>query len=524
MILIKEKDKLLLFAPYEKRELIKTIGSYRWNKHRKAWEFPIRSISAIVENLNIVLSPEIKRLYHQYKAKEEDRKKKIEYIQSLYTKDWSKEYPRLFRHQKIALEAAKQFDGYCLFLETGCGKTLVAIELIKYRRVPTLVVAPLSILEAVWVEEIEKFAPELKVINLWNHPGDLKKKADVYVVNYEQFKKLPDVEKYIKFLIVDESSKLKDPTTQISKAVLAYKDKIPYRLVMSGTPAPNSTLEFWTQVTFINPQLLGDNFYRFRNTYFYSYGFGNYQWAISRENREKIMSKIKEQTIFFSKTDALDLPEQIFEKRYIEMDKTQKKVYEDMFNENIAYFKDKVSISPTELAKLMKLREITSGFMFDDKKDMVDISAKKLDILMEVLEEIGDRQATIFCNFKWEIKKLKERLGDKAVTLSGDVPQRKKDKNIQMFKDNIVQYLIANIASAGHGLNLQNCNYVIYFSLSYSNEQHKQSQDRFHRHGQRNNVTYFYLLMKETIDEILYKVLVKKTNLLDECMRILKGG
>ena len=204
------------------------------------------------------------------------------------------------------------------------------------------------------------------------------------------------------------------------------------------------------------------------------------------------------------------------------MDKAQKKVYEDMFSENIAYFKDKVSISPTELAKLMKLREITSGFMFDDKKDMVDISAKKLDILTEVLEEIGDHQVTIFCNFKWEIRKIKERLGDKAVTLSGDVPQRKKDKNIQMFKDDVAQYLVANVASAGHGLNLQNCNYVVYFSLSYSNEQHKQSQDRFHRQGQKNKVTYFYLLMKETIDEILYKVLVKKTNLLDECMRMLK--
>ena len=526
MRVFRSKDKLIIPASndtYHNRDVIRAIGNYRYDRIHQFWEFPLNKVTAILDLLNVQATPEVKDLYKEYKTKEEERKRKIGYIQSLYTKDLKDIYPGLYRHQKIALEAAKQFESYCLFLETGCGKTLVAIELIKYRKVPTLVVAPLSILEAVWVEEIEKFAPELKVINLWNHPDGIQKEADIYVINYEKFKKLKDIENKVKFLIIDESSKLKDPTTQITKAVLAYKDKIPYRLVMSGTPAPNSTLEFWAQVCFINPELLGDNFYRFRNTYFYSYGYGNYQWSISKENREKIMTKIKEQAIFFSKADALDLPEQIFEKRYVEMESAQQKVYQDMFSENIAYFKDKVSISSTELTKLMKLREITSGFFFDDNGKAVTISEKKLDVLMEVLEDIGDHQVTIFCNFKWEVEKIKHRLGERAVILSGEVSQREKDKNIEMFKDDVVQYLIANVASAGHGLNLQNCNYVVYFSLSYSNELHKQSQDRFHRQGQINKVTYFYLLMKESIDELLYKVLVKKANLLESCMELLKG-
>lgn len=526
MHITRRKDKLIIpasFETYQAKDFLKAIGGYRYNRLRKEWEFPLSKVTNLLDLLNLKTTPEVRQLYKEFKDKQEERKKRIEYVKSLYSQNWADKYPGLFRHQKIALEAAKQFDSYCLFFETGCGKTLAAIELIKYRNVPALVVAPLSILEAVWVEEVKKFAPQLKVINLWNRLKHLDQQADVYLVNYEQFKKLKNIEQKIKFLIIDESSKLKDPVTQITKAVISYRDKIPYRVVMSGTPAPNSTLEFWGQLCFINSELLGDNFYRFRSTYFYSYGYGNYQWDISKDNKEKIMSRIKEQAIFFSKADALDLPEQIFEKRYVEMSDAQKEVYQTMLHENIAYFKDKVSISSTELVKLMKLREITSGFMFDDKGDAVSVSEQKIDVLLEVLEEIGNHQVTIFCNFKWEVERIKERLRGKAVVLSGEVSQRNKESNINVFKMGLAQYLIANVASASHGLNLQNCHYAVYFSLSYSNEQHKQSQDRFHRSGQKNKVTYFYLITKESIDELLYKVLIAKANLLEGCMEMLKN-
>lgn len=515
---LSNNNTLLVKAPYEKHDLIKTIGSYRWDKKRKVWIFPANKIIALFENLNLTFTPAIKKLYDDYRNKEKERKKKISYIKSLYGKKWPS--TGLRRHQNIGLEAAKQFPAYCLFMECGTGKTLVAIKLIEFRKARTLVVGPLSILESVWVEEVNKFAPHLKVINLWNKLKRIEEPADIYLINYEQFKKIKDFS-FVDFMIIDESSKLKAPSTQITKAVL--KTNIKYRLILSGTPAPNSTLEFWGQLAFINPDLLGDNFYRFRSIYFTSVGYGGFQWVISKANREKIMNKIKEQAIFFAKKDCLDLPEQVFEKKSVVMSDSQTRVYKQMFNDNIAFFKNKVTLGPIELTKMMKLREITSGFFFDEDNKAVAVSDKKLNVLDETLEEIGSAQVTIFCNFQWEIKAIKERLGEKAVVIDGHVSQREKESSIKLFQMGYAQYLIANVTSAAHGLNLQNCHYCVYYSLSYSNEMHRQSQDRFHRSGQKNKVTYFYLLCKDTIDETLYKVLVKKANLLESCLEMLKG-
>ena len=572
MLLTKSKSNKLVLqqAAYASKDLIKAIGSYKWNKVFGVWEFPLSKVTTIVDNLNVQTTPEVQELYKEYKLIEDKRKEKIEYINNLSTQNLDNKYPGLWRHQKITLEAAKQFDSYALFLDPGLGKTLIIQELFFIKRATrALVICPLNTINNVWKKEIQKWHPELRFCNLWDDIDQLEKEdADIYLINYEQFKKFYDVEpdviqkkilhlkslqrkmtkynhKYmefnrkieilkqiktkelkdkIDFLVIDESSKLKNNNSQITEAVIFYKDKIPYRFIMSGTPAPNTTLEFWGQMYFINSDLLGDNFYRFRNKYFTSYGYGGHQYSISNENRDKIMQKIKEQAIFFSKDDELDLPEQIFEKRYIEMDVEQTRIYNQMLTENIAYFKDKVVISSVELTKVMKLREITSGFFFDDEGKEITVSERKIDILMEILEEIGNHQVTIFCNFDWEINTLKNRLGEKAVILSGKVKQKEKDKNVEMFMDDVIQYLIANIKSSAHGQNFQNCHYAIYFSLSYSHEDHKQSKDRFHRGGQKNKVTYFYLLAKITksIDEVLYKVLVKKASILDACMEMLK--
>jgi SNF2 family DNA or RNA helicase len=145
-------------------------------------------------------------------------------------------------------------------METGTGKTLVAIKLMEYWGVPAMVVAPLSTIESVWKREIEKWS-ELRSTILWQNLKDFDKNFDVYLINYEQFKilssksKIP-IEKKVQCLIIDESSKMKNPQSQITKTILKYKNNIKYRLVLSGTPSPNSLLEFWAQMEFINEDLL----------------------------------------------------------------------------------------------------------------------------------------------------------------------------------------------------------------------------------------------------------------------------
>ncbi|MCX5704136.1 MAG: C-terminal helicase domain-containing protein, partial [Candidatus Omnitrophica bacterium] len=126
-------------------------------------------------------------------------------------------------------------------------------------------------------------------------------------------------------------------------------------------------------------------------------------------------------------------------------------------------------------------------------------------------------------NFHFEVKRLKEEFKDIACTLYGDMPQKEKNKSIVDFQNGKYRILIAHPLSGGMGINFQQCCYVIWFSLNYSQEQYSQANDRVYRIGQKNKVTYFLLLAKDTIDEVIYKVLDKKADLMNECLEMLKG-
>lgn len=267
------------------------------------------------------------------------------------------------------------------------------------------------------------------------------------------------------------------------------------------------------------------NFYRFRNTFFYATGYGGYAYRPMRGAKEAIIDRVSKQAFSVQKIDCLDLPDRVYETRYVYMDEVQQKAYEMMKKENILEFKDNITLAANELAKLMKLRQVTSGATITTEGIPVWISDSKITALKELLEEIPeDKQVIIWVNFHFEVYRLKEEFKDTACTLFGEMPQKEKIKNIEDFQNGKYRLLIAHPLSGGMGLNFQNCSYVIWFSLNYSQEQYSQANDRVYRIGQKNKVTYFLLLAKDTIDEIIYKVLDKKADLMNECLNMLKGN
>jgi len=557
------KDKICVRARYEDKEIVKALGDYKWNKEFKAWEFPLRKLPKLAEYLNLTYNKDVEEALNKEKIRVAERqeliniaknvKNKSSYATTAYEELKIQEIPvdlytDLFVHQKQALTIASLFDSYALFMETGTGKTLVAIRLIQFRKVPTLIVCPLSVIESVWVSELEKWAPNLKYINLWDvyrkrnnilsllHNVKISAKSDepvnmsyehlhdVYLINFESFKKIENPETYFKFIIIDESSKMKSPKTQITKKLVKLRNLIPYRLIMSGLPAPNNLLEYWGQLAFINDELLGDNYYRFRNTYFTSVGYGGFLYVPKSGVKDRIMSSVKEQAFFVKKTDCLDLPDRISEIRNIELDDNQKQIYYDMKKLNILEFKRHTTLAPNELAKIMKLRQITAGFTITTEGLAVKVSDNKLKVLKEFIEDElpEDQQAIIWCQFHWEITAILEMLDGRSAALYGELPQKVKDENIKAFQDGKVRFLVAHPKSGGMGLTFTNCSYMIWFSLSYSQEEHSQANDRIYRIGQVNKCTYIYILAKKTIDEVIYKALLKKKNMAEACLEMLK--
>jgi SNF2 family DNA or RNA helicase len=528
-------DKAVLVAcTFDEKEMVKAIGGYTYLKKRNLWRFSLSSLIKIVETLNITYDKYTQTIYDDLKEKDNKLKDTINTVNQIKKGQVDmKELPGmkgLFDHQKKAVVIASMFDSYALFMEMGTGKTLSAIRMILYKMVPTMIVAPLSILESVWMNEIDKWqqvfnkSAKLKVVNLWNNLKEFNGNYNIYVINYEQFKKLKDVQAKIKFLIIDESSKLKNHTSGISKAILEYRDKIKYRLILSGKPAPNNLLEYWAQMSFINSELLDSNYYAFRNKYFYSTGYGGYIYTPFAEAREKIMFQISKQAFFIKKEECLDLPDKTFNIRTIIMDEIQRKKYNEMKNDNIMEFKSHTTLGANELAKIMKLRQITAGFTITTDGMPLQLSGSKIEELLNVLDEIEEsRQVIIWVQFHFEIEMIKEVLKENYVTLYGDMKQKEKEEAINQFKARGVKYLIAHPASGGMGLNFTNCSYMIWFSLSYSLEQYAQACDRIHRIGQMNKCTYIHLLAKDSIDEVIYKALLKKQRISEACLAMLRG-
>ena len=448
----------------------------------------------------------------------------------------------LYAHQQQVLDRALQAS-HGIFLEMGLGKTLVGIELAKHykanpiRSGKTLVVCPLTLVHNAWLEDLAKFAPELKIAVLWGRTKKHREKAiaqggsaDVLIVNYESFKKVarwadsqkPDV------LIFDESTKFKSPRAAISKLVLKFAPRVPRVYPMSGCPFPNSMLDAYNQIEAVAPGLLGQNYYGYRASYFNPYGQNKsgqvFDWRLMPGMLEVIMEKISPHATFIKKEDALDLPPKVFVVRKTPLSPALRQAYDEMVQHKILPLVEGVSaISVNVLAELAKLRQISSGWVYAEDEQAYTFSTEKLDLLDAVLEEIGDHQVIIWAQFRHDINKIAQHLGNQAVKAMGGMNPSDLHDNLGAFQGGEKKYLVAHPKCVGHGITLTSCSYAVYYSLSYSLEEFLQSQDRIHRIGATQKCTYIFLLAEDTIDEVIYKALTKKEVMANAALQYLRA-
>lgn len=444
----------------------------------------------------------------------------------------------LFDHQKKAVDFFLEHDGKAaVFYEMGLGKTLLALKAYShYDNMKLMVFCPLSLIEGAWGEDIAKFTNYT-----YCNGHDKIKDADIYLFNYESLNSKKKYAQILRLLdkgnwmcVLDESSRIKNHKAQTTKKLHALRWKFSKRMILSGTPAPNIETEYWSQMNFVD-DIFDKSFYKFQRTYFHMSRGGHredvsgfrladmlrkgFKLSISDHNREVLMSVIKQRAIYAKKQDCLDLPDRIYEKRYVNLTGEYKKIYNTMKKDMILTIENDHIVAQSALTLLMKLRQITGGFAMSHDGATVALNNSKLSELENVIEEAGNQKVIIWCQFKWEIKRIKELIGEKAVCLYGET----KDKQgvIDAFKTD-KQYLIAHPRSAGHGLTFTECSLQVFYSLDYSWETYEQAKARTHRAGQKNNCTYIHLLAKDTIDDVIYDALMKKKSndeLLYELMR-----
>ena len=449
---------------------------------------------------------------------------------------------RLMLHQRKCLALSRLFKRYALFLDTGTGKTVASLAIIADNpNTKWLIVVPKNIIRTAWIADADEFYPHLRVLPLSKNFGkeyyvSLAKQwgclpsynvaldtlrdgmatlADVLVINPESFKlEIPRLQDLgVSGLILDESSVIKNPRSDTSKAVTLFARKMERVYILSGKPAPNNMLEYYPQMDVVERGLLGLSFWQFREAYFEPHGFKGYQWRPKRNALDLIGAKVSRRAYFVSKEDCLDLPEKTYLVNEVDLPPKALRYYRSMERERVLELANKTVIAPNLLTSLMKLRQITSGFVLDDDTAEI-LHTAKLAALMATLEDIGDKPVIIWCNFQKEIRMIEEALqglGMSVVTAYGET--KNVDDSIEAFKNGSAQYIVAHPATLKYGVTFTHCTYAIYYSLSYSFENYYQSHDRIYRKGQTQPCTFIFLLCPDTIDYMIYHVLQEKGDL-----------
>ena len=436
----------------------------------------------------------------------QEKKSEIEYELSDY----------LYGYQKKICNTALNSGSFGIFSDTGTGKTAMGLEIANHYN-KTIILCPLSVIETAWIDDCKRFYPNKRIVNVWGTSRaqrikNLNEPADIYVMNYDSFKILKNEIRKENFdcMIVDESSVMKNMASQITSAILDFLTAIPHRFVLSGCPTPNHNSEIFPQMKFVDPDLFGNNYYGFLARYFHQDMTNPHNWYQTEEDKERYFSRLSDKSIFVKKEDCVDLPEKVFEVRRFDMAARQRQYYDGIVNdirENINQW-SKFEFT----AKLMKLREVASGFVINKDQSVADFENKKEQLLDETLKELGDRQIIVWCQFQHEIDSLAEKFGGVGLTSK----TKDRDSVIRDFKDGRIKLLFTHPKLVGKGLTFTGCTYCVYYSLSFSYEEFKQSQDRIHRIGQKNKCTYIILQARDSIEEKMYDCVQRKGNAVDE--------
>jgi len=209
-----------------------------------------------------------------------------------------------------------------------------------------------------------------------------------------------------------------------------------------------------------------------------------------------------------------DLPACTQIKRPVEMTPEQKRHYKDMLDKLKVVINDVRITVPVKLTQIMKLRQITGGFIIDNENKAHAIPDNpKLDALDDLLEEIGkDNKVVIYAQYQWEIKLIESRYKDRgAVTVYGGNSSDRNLKNISTFiNDESCKIIVLHPKSAAHGITFTMAHYMIFYSIDHSAEDNYQCVKRIDRAGQKLPTFIYYLLCEGSIDKTIYQVVIDK--------------
>lgn len=486
-------------------------------------------------------------------------------------------------HQVVGLARSDGKRNFAFIMEQGTGKTWITLadaeRCYLLNKIDAIAVIAPNGVHTNWVRREIPMHVEIPCVTFaWRGtPSTKKAKADiermyrnapagerepfrVFAINVEAMNSANGYEALKRFLIayrvmviVDESTRIKNPNAKRSKKVCELGKLGEARRILSGTPLTRAPTDLFMQFNFLKEGLLGTKSYRAFVAEFSVLLDPSHpkMIAIMRKlagktrgipqvvatdddgipqfrNLEKLSNLIAPHSYRVRKKDCLDLPDKIYKRAYFELTPNQRKVYDTLKNE-YSYLLERdgtlaEDVSFEAIAARTKLKQVTSGFInvFGEPQLLPPEDNPRMGVFKSLVEGLletdPDAQFIVWAIYEQELLQIKQFIDSLGITSElyyGATKPTERERIIDEFQGGKIQAFIGNASAGGIGITLTKAETTFYYSCSDDNELRLQSEDRNHRIGTIHNVVYWDLIGEDTLDEKIAMSNAMKTHLAD---------
>lgn len=444
--------------------------------------------------------------------------------------------PAPFGHQTAATKFWLQHPVMCNFSDPGTGKTRATLDAIRDRDDGgrTLVIAPLSILECSWGEDIRRFTPELSyaIADAKNRAAAFEQDTDIVLINHDGVKYLakhPELLSGFNTVVIDESTAFKNRNSQRSKALTAIIKPMKYRVILTGTPNSNGVSDLWHQIFLLdNGERLGQNFFGFQRSVcnpmaLNAAGRRIVKWVDKDTANATVSANISDILFRVKFEDVIEIPNNHTRTMLIDNPPQLTKLYREFMRDSILTLETGAITAINAGALVRKLLQLLTGAVRDMEGNVRYVHSDRYNLILDLVEET-DHSVVAF-NWRHErtsLCQLADQRGVKYAVIDGETPFNTRSQIVSDFQNGLLQVIFAHPQAAGHGLTLTRGSRTIWASPTYNAEHYQQFCRRIYRAGQTRKTETIRIAAKGTIETEVYQKLETKLGAMGELLSFAK--
>lgn len=455
-----------------------------------------------------------------------------------------------YQHQKEALETAYGKTVFGYFLEQGTGKSKIVVDevvnLILEDQINCVVILAPNQVHENWKEQFELHGPKDWDDKWWIQvykSGKKKQEEEtrnaiasgrvlVFLMNIEALSHASGCEYLHKLLLarkktyicIDESHKIKNNVKRTQMAI-RLGSFAKYRRIATGTEAEEGTINLFNQMKFLDWTIIGHKYVTsFKSMYCQMGGYENRE-IVAYRNLPMLTARIAPHVYLKRKKECLDLPDKVYVTHHIDMTPEQANVYRILEQELILMLDDGKFIDATMvLTRLIKLQQVLCGHISNEDGTRT-IDSNRADYTAGLVEAASGK-SIVFCRFVKDVQLVVKALGDIGIVsmgVTGETDHRLDNINIWRNDPNC-RALVITVQTGGTGLTLNEASNTVFYSNSWSATDRLQAEDRNHRIGTLEKVTYHDIVTYGKIDERILKALREKSDLASQVRKLIAEG